>query len=332
LAIGPMEATQRWLQAHRSTHTQRKYDSVIQQFCEWCLLHGRSLLDAQVCDVEEYLNDLQEGRLDARERSAGVPRAAGTMLLALSVLRSLFECLIEHGLRSSNPARQAAWTAKSSRIPERQRESQTQLNWLEIREHVIAQARSSTRERDPLWRAIVIAEFATWAGLRRSELAAAAMGDFVLKQSRWKIRVHRFGHDKTEEIDLPSVTMEALGSYRASRGLPVRPLRAEIHVPLIARVRTERGVNSWTVANALARLALAFPEAAEGSPPSIVAMRRAAAARALQAHVPQSDIGRHLRSRRIFECGDPMAPFAVVEVLDRLSRGDLPSAVPRFPQ
>jgi len=319
-SAGPLEIAQLWLQQHaKSTHTNRKYDAQFQQFCEWALLKGCTLETVQVRDIDEYLHDVANGRASARSQSTGIARSNATVQVARSVLRSLFDALIQGGIRTDNPARLAALPSRphAAQIPRHE----PTVSWLETRKQIIAHARTSLRKRVSLWRAIAIAELATWSGLRRSELAAGSMADLIQIESRWWIQVRRFGDGATDLVEVPPAAMEAVTAYRTSRGLSSNPTRTETNVPLISSLHTERSVDPWTIAHSLSQLAIEEVLPRNARLQTIVAMRRTLASEAIKARLSADDVAHHLRSRRVVDqVSAELFRQPIPGVLDRLER------------
>lgn len=311
---GALEVAQQWLAAHsKSKHTHRKYEAQLQQFCEWASLAQTDLTTATSELVEGYLQDVARGKATLSVRNPGAPRSDGTVAVVRSVLRTLFDELVQAGLRPDNPVRNVRGTKAVA--PSAASLSAEGVRWLEVRRAIIERAEARGLPRDPLWRAITVAELGSWCGLRRSELAAGRMCDLISLHQGWWIRVPRFGTGNPDLIEVPPPAMKAICAYRVSRGLVVFPAGSEEAVPLISRQTSEQPVNPWTVANALSELHLAevLPEGSR--PPSIVMLRRNVATEAIRAKIASHQLARHLRSSRLvdqvsaLEAVDSIAPL-----------------------
>lgn len=315
-----LAAARRWLLAHaNSPHTRRKYDAQLQQLCEWLLVRGSGLAQASSADLQAYLTDFAAGALSNSKRSAPLSRASVTQ--ARSVICSLFDSLVREGVRATNPA----WathlpsTAEPAAAPTLPAGSSGLLRWLDVRVEVLERARADATPRGSLRRAVVIAELASWSGLRRSELAAATMDDFVQMNRRWWIRMARFGHGDIDMVEVPQPAMQALSLYRACRGLAGLPAAHEGGVPLIVSTRSEQPVRPWTIAHALKELAATPNRMAAKSVPAIVALRREVASEALKARIVTHQLARHLRSKRLIDqVARALAPEPIAEDLERL--------------
>jgi len=320
---GELAAAQRWLDAHSSSpHTRRKYDTQLQQLCEWLVLRDRTLLNSDGSDLQAYLTALARGELSAAEGTRG-PRLRATVIQARSVLSGLFEFLVHEGLRRSNPIGATTIPVDDERFeplhpPDQERPS---IRWLNIRAAAIERARDDEAPRSPLRRAVAIAELACWCGLRRSELATATMDNFVQMQSQWWIRMPRFGHGDEDLIEVPRPAMYAVSLYRQSRQLPALPGEAEKGVPLIAAARSETPVNAWSIANALKDLLLATQDVSSDSrPQAIVALRREVASEGLKAKIAAHQLARHLRSSTLIDqVAKELARETVGPALERLA-------------
>jgi len=309
------------LESHgNSKHTRRKYDAQLQQLCEWAILKEIDLISVTTNQIEEYLGDLARGQTTPSVRNPGVVRSQSTLLIARSVLCSLFEHLVEAGLRIDNPARRSALPKIDSPAADLNITAQVpgMLRWLDVRQAVIDHAKARSDDRDPLLRAIAVAELASWSGLRRSELAAGTMGDFVSLDNRWWIKVRRFGSGQRDLIEVPQPAMDAVLAYRSSRGLSPLPEDSEHQMPLISRVRSEQAVNAWTVANSLNCLLVEGVVPADAKAPAIVVLRRAVATEALKADIATHQLARHLRSRKLVD--QVAAQLEAVPLSDALRR------------
>ncbi len=300
----PVEVAQQWLDSHRtSRNTWRTYDAQLQQLCEWAFLKESDLVKLTAAQVEQYLVDLARGQATLSVRNPGVQRSESTLLVARSALRSLFDALMRAGVRPDNPARWAVLPRTERRTdgPKDQGPADNAVRWLDVRQTVIHHAGANCTGRHPLYRAIAIAELASWSGLRRSELAGGTMGDFVSLHHRWWIRVRRFGSGDEELVEVAKPAMDAVRAYRTSRGLPNLPVAGEKNVPLISRAGAEHPVNAWTVAHSLGDLLLKGLVPVNAKAPAIVVLRRAVATEALKAKIAAHQLARHLRSRRLVD-------------------------------
>lgn len=295
---GALRAAQDWLQGYASSpHTQRKYESQLQQFCEWMLVRGYNFEIVDTAEVEQYLADIAQGRAVVDVRDAGRPRSQRTLDLTRSVLRSLFHELVRQGHCRYNPV---DFVTRAKAEPNGNHGPAPGLPaWLAVRESMLMRARADGTPRSALRRALAVAELAYWAGLRRSELAAAVMGDFLHIDKAWCLNLRRFGRGREDLVEVPMPAMDSLAEYRASRGLSRWPQPSENTVPLIARLRSEQPVEPWTIANTLKQLVTSAGAGAQAKPPAILDLRKELVAVALEAQVPPQDLARHVRSRNV---------------------------------
>lgn len=292
---GQLSVAQAWLRKHStSAHTKRKYEAQFQQFCEWLFLGEKDLVSVESSDLEEYFVQIAQGTLQPSEDGPPRPRSPRTVQLSRSVLRSLFRELVAAGLRASNPMDFVTPPVTPPKAEPRPLESSN--DWIYRRQRFVDEA-TSQRDSIAMLRALVVAEVAYWLGLRRSEIASAAMADFLARDTGWVMKVRRFGSGDTDLIEVPDHVMRILAEYRLARDLEANPKASEHDVPLIARLKSEKFVNSWTVANSLLLLE---DNANDFSPrkrrQSIIVLRRELIQRSLEASISGRKLSRHLRS------------------------------------
>lgn len=316
-------AAQKWLTSHSgSVHTRRKYESQLQQFCEWLILRDLDFQSVSVANVEQYLLDYASG--EVRIIGARKTRSHRTLVHTRSVLSSLFDELEREEVRRSNPVRMAKLPLTSPvQGAELQdaADQQSRLKWMEVRAEIIERARIDTTPRSPLRRAVAIAEMATWVGLRCSEMEVTTMADFQRKAGQWWLKVPRYGHGAEDEIEVPLAAMEAITLYRTSRGLTPLPGTRETSVPLVARLTSEVRVDAWTIGNALKDLLSGLQgDGQDKRQPTIVALRREVAYMALKAKVSDHQLARHLRSKSLVdEVSRNLQGESIVPTLQRLA-------------
>lgn len=316
--VGPLNVAQAWLRKHStSPHTKRKYEAQFQQFCEWLFLGGQDLLSVESGGLEEYFVQLAQGTLQASENVPPRARSPRTVQLSRSVLRSLFRELVAAGLRASNPMDFVAPPAARPTAEPKPLESSN--DWIYRRQRFVDEA-TSQRDSIAMLRALVVAEVAYWLGLRRSEIASAAMADFLARETGWVMKVRRFGSGNTDLIEVPDHVMRIVAEYRLARALEADPKTSEHDVPLIARLKSEKFVNSWTVANSLLLLEdNANDFSTRKRRQSIIVLRRELIQRSLEASIAGRKLSRHLRSA-----------YAVQEVERTLLGGSLVADLERL--
>lgn len=293
----PLTIAQNWLGTHtNSQHTRRKYEAQFQQLCEWMIIRDLDLLSVEASDLNEYLSQLAEGTLHLSEESSEKPRLPRTVALTCSVLRSLFKEMVLAGLRDSNPMDFVK--APTEEAPKKETVvSRSSNDWAYRRKFFVETQKLRDDGNIALLRAVVIAELAFWVGLRRSEIATASMADFSLQESGWVIGVKRFGRQQVDFVEVPEPAMKAIFEYRTARNLSASPSPSELEVPLVARLKSEKYIDPWTVANALTLLdkdANEFSLGKRGR--TIVALRRELIHRSLEASVTTRSLSKHVRS------------------------------------
>ncbi|MES2282510.1 MAG: hypothetical protein V4542_13945 [Pseudomonadota bacterium] len=316
---GPLNVAQAWLRKHSaSPHTKRKYEAQFQQFCEWLFLGEQDLLSVQSSDLEGYFTQLAQGTLHLGGNVPPQVRLPRTVQLSRSVLRSLFRELVASGLRASNPMDFVASPAILSAAVAKPIESSN--DWIYRRQRFVDEL---ALQREPIakLRALVVAEVAYWLGLRRSEIASAAMADFLVHDTGWAMKVRRFGSGDTDVIEVPDHVMRIVVEYRLARNLEANPQANENDVPLISRLKSERFVNPWTVANSL----LLLEDNPNGFAPkkkreSISVLKRELIQRSLEASISGGTLSKHLRSEYAVQQVERTLPQrSLVSELERLA-------------
>jgi site-specific recombinase XerD len=295
--VGPLNVAQAWLRKHStSAHTKRKYEAQFQQFCEWLFLGEQDLLSVEPSDLEKYFIQLAQGTLQSSEDVPPQARSPRTVQLSRSVLRSFFRELVASGLRASNPMDFMAPPVIQSTATAITKSVESSNDWIFRRQRFV-DAAASQRDSVAKLRALVVAEVAYWLGLRRSEIARAAMADFLARDTGWVMKVRRFGSGDTDLIEVPDHVMRVVVEYRLARDLEADPKTSEHDVPLIARLKSEKFVNPWTVANSLLLLEdNANDFSTKMRRQSIVLLRRELIQRSLEASISGRKLSRHLRS------------------------------------
>ncbi len=315
----PLNVAQAWLRKHStSAHTKRKYEAQFQQFCEWLFLGEQDLLSVESSDLEEYFVQVAQGTLQSSDNMPPQARSPRTVQLSRSVVRSLFRELVASGLRASNPMDFVAPPVIQSTAAVKPVESSN--DWIYRRQRFVDEA-TSQRDSIAKLRALVVAEVAYWLGLRRSEIASAAMADFLVSDTGWVMKVRRFGSGDTNLIEVPDHVMRIVVEYRLARDLEANPKTSEHDVPLIARLKSEKFVNPWTVANSLLLLEEGANDfSTKKRRQSIIVLRRELIQRALEASISGRKLSRHLRSAYAVQQAERTLPSnSLVADLERLA-------------
>ena len=260
------------------------------------IIRDLDLLSVEASDLNEYLSQLAQGTLHLGEEPFEKPRLPRTVALTCSVLRSLFKEIVIAELRDSNPMDFVKKPTEET--TKNEIEVSTSSNDWAYRRKLFVDTKTLRKDGNiALLRAVVIAELAFWVGLRRSEIATASMADFSLQESGWVIRVKRFGRQQVEFVEVPEPAMNAIFEYRIARNLNAPPNSSELEVPLVARLKSEKFIDPWTVANSLALLDKVADEfSLERKGRTIVALRRELIHRSLEASVTTRSLSKHVRS------------------------------------
>ena len=287
---------QAWLNRHRAVfQTHRAYAREYRRLFDWSLARSTAPHECTSDEIDAYFVDYAAGKLPSRALPPeGPPKlpSAGTVERARSILRHLFWDFIAEGLIDRNPLVVPHKRSRSKLAPS---ESVVVPSWRIERGRWLREMNVVPNDRDPVVRAIAIAELAYWTGLRSSELAAARMADVQAVSNASEISVHRFGGATIENVVLPQPAFKALEWYRQSRGLPPQPTQSEVDVPLIARLRSELPVTAWTVRQALNALQMHKEERKQVLAPRD--LRNELVATALDNGIPADEIAAHARSR-----------------------------------
>jgi hypothetical protein len=137
----------------------------------------------------------------------------------------------------------------------------------------------------------------------------------------WVMKVRRFGSGDTNLIEVPDHVRRIVVEYRLARDLEADPKTSEHDVPLIARLKSEKFVNPWTVANSLLLLEdNANDFSTKKRRQSIVLLRRELIQRSLEASISGRKLSRHLRSTYAVQQVERTLPGdSLVADLDRLA-------------
>lgn len=305
-ALSSVEVLMEWLGQYADVpHTYRAYYREFERLQTWFLLEELDFLTADTNDLTRYLDEFAAGLLHPGGDGEREPARRGerTVACTRNALNRMFAALAAAGVRLDNPA--VSLPRLHSVAPEKIDVRQTHLaaeRWREIRQAWNRLSEPEYGRRDPLWRAIVVAEWSYWTALHRSELASARMSDLRQTVDGWQIVVCRFGQrDAVDVVYVPPPAMDALLRYRISRGLQPAPQLHEADTPLIAKLRSDEAVTPWTIGQILrdaVRLAkIEFMQTAATCELSNRALRRYLIVDGLQNNIPYHDLTTHVRSR-----------------------------------
>ncbi|MFJ3058929.1 site-specific integrase [Herbaspirillum sp. NPDC087042] len=292
-----IEALTNWVELYTaSPNTCRAYQRELDRLQAWLLAQKLSFELVSQAHLESYLLAFAQG-----ETLATRPGKKSVRTLSFTrdvVLRMLSE-LERKGLRKSAQIGELKLPETSLRTAHVDAPSQHELDeWESMRQQWHTRAQPQSGSRDPLDRQFFVAEFIFCMAVTSQELADGVMSDFQAIDGVWKLRVRQNNLPTAKFIQVPAPAMAMLKRYRESRGLSSYPDASESNVPIVARQRSERRVNAWTIAKCLELLS----SRTDGEPLthrrrlSSRLLRRYLILRSLSRHVDERSLRRHVRS------------------------------------
>ncbi|MEA5098491.1 MAG: hypothetical protein VB032_08155 [Burkholderiaceae bacterium] len=246
-----------WLEQHATCrNTYRAYFREFERLQLWLLSEDCNFTNVTSQQLSTFFSELAAGKL-----SVGIGKTRKTKRLTnrtvyhtKGVLFRMFEVLRLSSLRDDNPIANVAidFPNETPELSFSKLKSATE-KWHEIRKAWLARPNSDYGSRDPIERALAIAEISYWTAMQRRELAVAVMSDLKCVDGNWEITIRGTRKKREESLHFPHPAMEALKRYRISRGLSPTPNETERHVPLISRLKSEKAVDPWTITYALSK-------------------------------------------------------------------------------
>lgn len=239
-----------WLTLHDAgSHTWRSYRTQAERIVLWSVFErGKALSSLDRADVLAYQDFLSDPpahwrgqratpRWSAHWRPFTGPLAPASRATAVSVLKSLFQWLVQQRYLNVNP-----WLG--TRLPEPERQSRginaqhalTEAQWHAVSRHAHTRLQGAARERACV---MLLLGYAT--GLRLAEMASATLGALETvwiddaTGMAWTLRVSGKGR-RTRQVPIPAHALVALRRYLVARGLPDDPLQCAPGTPLIGRL------------------------------------------------------------------------------------------------
>lgn len=298
----PVVVLTKWLNQYAGKpNTHRTYEREFRRIQNWLLSKRLGFVDVTTRQLSRYLMEFASGKLAEKATRQSGPRSHRTVMQTKDILNRIFRELQRADIRPDNPASslpilEASVAPVTSALPDGEKLAQ----WQELRRTWHRLPDPEIGARDPFERSVVIAEFAYWVAMSRSELANATMADFRYVDDQWELALPIKGRSDVKWTFVPDSAMLALTRYRLSRGLPSLPQPSESRVPLISRLRVERNVDPWTIAQALKALPIDSADAIISREPkntlSTTLLRRYLIAAGIANKLPERDLRNHVRS------------------------------------
>ncbi|WP_425402422.1 tyrosine-type recombinase/integrase [Halotalea alkalilenta] len=282
-----------WLAEYRlSPRTQRHYRKEAERLLLWLADHGLGLAELdrrRLADFEAFLADPRPSerwigptrrRSDPDWRPFRGPLGAASRRQSLVILQGMFAWLQEAGWVAHNPFRLVR--DKGRRLDNRQGRVERYLerplwNWLWHWIDQRAAAAPPGRPRFEAQRIRFVFAFAYLLAPRISEIAAARMSDFRLREGHWWWEVTGKG-DKRAALPVPDEMLEALAVWRGELGLAAQPGAFE-HQPLLRGLDGERPLGDNQLYRLIKAVFLAAAQALErrgdARPEQLAALRAA---------------------------------------------------------
>lgn len=297
----PVVVLTKWLNQYAGKpNTHRSYEREFRRIQNWLLRKRLGFVDVTTRQLSRYLMEFASGKLAEKATRKSGPRSHHTVMQAKDVLNRIFRELQWADVRPDNPASslpipEISTVPVTSILPDDEQLAQ----WHELRKTWYRLPDPEIGARDPFERSVVIAEFAYWVAMSRSELANATMADFRYIDDQWDLALPVKGRSAIRWTFVSDSAMLALTRYRLSRGLPSLPQPTESNVPLISRLRVERNVDPWTIAQALKALPTEGSDGSSGKSQielSSTLLRRYLIALGITNKLSERDLRHHVRS------------------------------------
>ncbi|MDN0082359.1 tyrosine-type recombinase/integrase [Crenobacter sp. SG2305] len=236
-------AVSTWLErSTQSENTLQSYKRESERFLIWLRYKNLRLAEVMLEDVLQFKRLLSNppamwvGRKRPRNhpdwKPFTGPLSPVSIKYALSVIQILYRFLNDARYLSGNPF---ALLPKDD-VPEAPLERYLEIEtWERLITFIGELPRETHLERQHAARCRWLFFLLYLTGARRQEVAFARMGDFLIRDGRWWLRVTGKGN-KTADIPVPDRLLEELKHYRLTLGLPELPVPGET-TPLVGRIR-----------------------------------------------------------------------------------------------
>ncbi|WP_425338660.1 tyrosine-type recombinase/integrase [Halomonas salinarum] len=255
-ATSDVEAVSAWLEEYQdSAQTFRAYRKEAERLLLWLDSQGLTLATLRRDGLDAFEAFLSDPRPATRWIGPPRPRqaddwrpfrrplSASSRRQSLVILQGLYSWLVEAGWVDHNPFR--LMRGKRRRLDNRQESIERYLErplwdwfWAWLNRPPLSTA--TARQQFDWQRRRLIFGFAYLLAPRISEMAAARMGDFYLREGRWWWRVIGKG-DKLATIPVPPDMMSMLGDWREHLGLARHP-EPDDESPLLRGLNGQRSL------------------------------------------------------------------------------------------
>lgn len=278
-------ALETWINSKNSSNTRRSYRREGYRLLIWAIyFKGKPLSGLFVEDLEEFIGWMKapcphDEWLETWEIVRD-PLSNGSILLALTILRVMFNWLAKVGYLAANPFasfdigpfRKAAQAGAQFRVATRRFDQEL---WKWLIGFIEKLPRGSAREEHHYQRIRFVIHFAYLTGARRTELVTGKMRDVVFQEENWIWQIRDHGRDRGAVV-LGQDEMQVLGDYRAYRGMTRCPDNQNQDAPLVPHLSSNVPIKEWMLNRLLKNFfSLAASEMASIDPTHVAALKHA---------------------------------------------------------
>lgn len=289
---------QSWLTSRPlAPNTLRLYQLETTRFAAWLTTHPSPHSTVNPDDIDNYLDALQYAPTDTRSQF-DVRRRKGLSESSLNQARQILNSFFSWATKAGHMARNPMWDCKHaglrSRVSHRVRDNQSGAPVLPdgLSRALCGGADLKTEE---YLRAASIAHLAFWVGASRAEIAALRLGDVTFSLAKPSVRLTN-SVGSQEQIPMPTHSCEVIREYIRHRQRWHEKLEPD--APLIASLRSSRGVSGWTVRYALRK----WQESMSKDRQLLVGpqqLKRLFQGAAIEGGIQERIVARHLRVDRL---------------------------------
>ncbi|HRH76270.1 MAG TPA: tyrosine-type recombinase/integrase [Cellvibrionaceae bacterium] len=241
-ATSDLEAVGYWLQskANKSINTFISYSKEAYRFLDWLHLHRLTFALVKLNHAEAFMASLTDPDLPARKTTK--PRLSKPLAKRLSpeavnhtrtILGQLFTFLVDAGYLKTNVFKIA------SKLPVIEKSHQTRYlslkAWAYLWSFITEQKFTTPEEYREVARTRWLFALLYHSGVRRENVVRGVMGDFVVRDDGWVLRIVGKGR-KELFVTVSDALLKELILYRQHLGIPAVPDAAD-QTPLLPKVR-----------------------------------------------------------------------------------------------
>ena len=223
-ASDDLQAITRWLSRYERSATERSYRKEVERFVLWCTtVQGKALSSASSLDCQAYraflanvpqhwLQPVPVGRTDPEWRPFRCQLVPASQKLALVIIQTMFEGLVDAGYLVANPMQSVMKGFKLPKTRQDTKRSFTQAEWAHVLQCLAALSNGAEQRR-----LRCILELLVSSGIRLDELAKATRADLRLESlpnlpDTWVLSVTG-KRDKQRDVPLASDVVELLDAH-----------------------------------------------------------------------------------------------------------------------